>query len=68
MTTISYAGYILSAYGLAALMICALVLRAVMARRSVLKALHALEPRQDESAETFKNVQTVRYLQSGGDG
>jgi heme exporter protein CcmD len=42
-----YAGYILSAYGLAALITLGLIVRAVLARHSQLKALHDLQSEQD---------------------
>jgi heme exporter protein CcmD len=47
MISTPYAGYILSAYGLAALTTLGLVIRAVMARRSVLKALESYDTQQD---------------------
>jgi hypothetical protein len=42
-----YAGYILSAYGLAALITVGLIVRAVLARRKQLKALQALQSEHD---------------------
>jgi heme exporter protein CcmD len=42
MIATPYAGYILSAYGLAALIVVGLVIRAVRARRAQLKALRDL--------------------------
>ena len=47
MSAAPYAGYILSAYGLAAFIIVGLVVRAYLARRAQLNALNALEDLQD---------------------
>jgi heme exporter protein CcmD len=48
MSTGPYAGYILSAYGLAAVIVAGLVLRAIRARSAQLKALRALDPDQKD--------------------
>ena len=49
LITAPYAGYILSAYGLAAFITLGLVVRAYIARQDQMKALHALEHPQDGS-------------------
>jgi heme exporter protein CcmD len=44
MNASPYAAFIASAYGLAALIVAGLVIRAILARRAQLKALRALDP------------------------
>ena len=54
-----YAGYIVSAYGLAALIIAGLIMRAYFARHEQIKALHALEQVQNDpspKAATFQSL------------